>query len=111
MCIADAIQFDTGFLDSRAHFGINTKTDNIEYRRVMTCAPVTTDGYVSPYVDFADLNSTDDAGWISHPSERYLKYSSGLDSLFNDNTTFAWAEYTWDISFGFWSEIAIYKLE
>ncbi|KAF2120677.1 hypothetical protein BDV96DRAFT_272103 [Lophiotrema nucula] len=36
-------RLDTGQIDSNALFGINSKTDNINFRRVMTCAPIKPD--------------------------------------------------------------------
>lgn len=78
MCIADAVQFDTGFLNSHTHFGINEKETRIEYRRVMTCAPITTDGYVaSSYVSLSDLNVSETYGIWAYEDEKFLRYNYG----------------------------------
>ena len=53
ICRGDnVVQFDTGRLNSYAHFGINAAVpDQVEYRRVMTCAPLKTAGYVGGPLD------------------------------------------------------------
>lgn len=41
---------DTGLIDSRDDLGINSRDeDQIQYREVSTCTPITTDGYVSTF--------------------------------------------------------------
>jgi hypothetical protein len=43
-----AVEFDTGLLDSRDDLGVNSKQiDRIQYRKVTTCSPITSDGYVN----------------------------------------------------------------
>jgi len=42
-----ALKFDTGFIDSRNDLGINTDDMNrVQYRRITTCSPIETKGYV-----------------------------------------------------------------
>lgn len=55
LCIMNAIQFDSGFIDSRTHLGINTRDDSIQYRRVTICTPTSTGGYVSNHVNGTSL--------------------------------------------------------
>lgn len=110
MCIADAVEFDTGFMSSRTHFGINTKDDHIEYRRVMTCSPITTEGYTTGYVK--ELNISDDAQQIPFESDEWIEYTYGQNSgYFNDNTTFAYGNFSWGASFGTVTGLDIYRLE
>lgn len=109
MCIADAIQFDTGFMNSATHFGINTK-DQIEYRRVMSCAPITTDGYVTDWVNVTGLNQTDDADQSVLDGDAWRKYTYGQSYYFNDNTTFAYSNFTWGASFSVKSGLDIYRV-
>lgn len=68
MCLnasSKAIQLDTRFIDSHSDLGINAPKDNrITYRRVMTCAPVETEGFTSSTVgprtdvSVSDINNT-----------------------------------------------------
>ncbi|MGI4851478.1 MAG: hypothetical protein ACRYGR_06005 [Janthinobacterium lividum] len=45
---SDIVQFDTGYLDTRADLGKNSRDeDRLLFRRVTTCAPMSTDGYSS----------------------------------------------------------------
>jgi hypothetical protein len=110
MCVADAIRFDSGFIDSRTHFGINSKEDHVEYRRVTTCAPIKTKGHVSGYVGQDELNYTaGDGGWTE--GETFLKYAYGQSGLFGDNTTYAYSNYTFSEQVGYWVQADIFKLE
>lgn len=111
MCLTDAIQFDSGYLNSYTHLGINTKHDRVEYRRVMTCAPITTDGYMSGYVNATNLNITDDYASTLYEGDMWLKYAYGQSLLFNDNTTYAYSNFSFDLSQGFWLPYRIYDLE
>ncbi|CAN8103413.1 unnamed protein product [Discula destructiva] len=41
---------DTGYLDSHVHFGLNaTPNERFQYRRVIQCAPIITEGYTTKY--------------------------------------------------------------
>lgn len=108
MCVADAIQFDTGFLSSQNHFGINVK-DDIEYRRVMTCAPIKTDGYVTDYVSELDLS--ENADQVVLEGDTWLKYTYGGSYYFNDNTTYAYSNFSWGSPFAVSAGIDIYQVE
>lgn len=111
MCIAPGISFDSGFLSTRTHLGINTR-DHIEYRRVLTCAPITTEGYVSGYVNVTELDiNYDNAQQNTFEGETWLKYMYGNNYYFNGNTTFAYSNFTWGASFGPTSGNDIYRLE
>ena len=45
-------QIDTGLIDSHKHLGINARSKNrVSFRKVVTCAPVNYDGYVSEVPD------------------------------------------------------------
>lgn len=109
MCLTEAIQFDSGFLNSYTHFGVNERHDRVEYRRIMTCAPITTEGHVSGYVD--TLNYTEGYGTAPFEDETFLKYSYGQSVLFNDNTTFAYSNLSWGVSVGYFFPFKIYELE
>lgn len=111
MCIADAVQFDSGFLDSQTHLGINTRDNRIQYRRVMTCAPITTEGYVSGYVNISELNIKPDFAIGIADGDAWLKYSYGQNVVFTDNTTFAFSNLSWDYSQGYWLPYRMFDLE
>lgn len=104
ICVAEAVQFDTGFISSRTHFGINFKDDHIEYRRVMTCAPIKTDGYVSSWVNVTDLDALSYLDSEFFQDETFLTYNYGPNiDLFNTNetnATFAYSNLTFSTSFG-----------
>ncbi|KAK5996766.1 hypothetical protein PT974_02107 [Cladobotryum mycophilum] len=53
MCAGDvAVQFDIGLMDSLLHLGINAGPDRrAQYRRTMSCAPITTNNYVSTWLN------------------------------------------------------------
>lgn len=47
MCRTSALQLDSGLLDSNDDLGINSEVrDRVQYRTVLTCAPITLDGFV-----------------------------------------------------------------
>lgn len=111
MCTGEAIQFDTGFLSTQNHLGTNTKDESIEYRRVTSCAPIKTDGYVTDYVDELDLTEYAKVDHNPIEGESWLKYTYGQSYYFNDNTTFAYSNFTWGASYGTSAIFDIYKLE
>lgn len=50
MCLGPAngsLYLDTGLLDSRDDFGVNSRrSDRVLYRKTMSCSPITTEGYI-----------------------------------------------------------------
>lgn len=110
LCTADAIQFDSGFINSRTHFGINTRVDDIEYRRVVTCAPITTEGYVSGWVNDSTFapDILNDLGYVG---EIFLRYTYGQNNMFSDNTTFAYNKLSWSSSLGSGIVPSLYQLK
>jgi hypothetical protein len=111
MCLVDAMRFDTGFLDSSHHFGIGSKHDHIAYRRVMTCAPITTEGHVSGYVTASRLNFVPGLGNVPYEGETFRKYAYGQSFIFEDNSTFAFSNLSWGVSPGYNYPFEIYHLE
>lgn len=115
MCTDGTVQFDTGFLDSRLHFGMNSRDDDrVQYRRVMTCAPVTTTGYVSnDYVNGSGLNQTElgDFETSGYQAAKFLKYSYGQSVLFDANTTYAYNDDSFDLDAGYWVSDQEFHLE
>ncbi|KAI0445094.1 hypothetical protein F4803DRAFT_548505 [Xylaria telfairii] len=58
MCIGPAIRLDTGTLNSNSVFGINSPTeDQIEFRKITTCAPIRQKGYTENVVADPELFS------------------------------------------------------
>lgn len=113
ICLTKAIQFDTGYISSFTHLGINTRDDHVEYRRVTTCAPIKTDGYVSGFVNVSDLSVADDYyyNYVPHDGEMWQKYAYGQSLAFIDNTTFAFSNYSSTESLAPGISPTIYKLE
>jgi hypothetical protein len=88
-----ALQLDTGHMDSHTTFGINALKENrVTYRKVTTCAPITTDGYLFwvNASDSADLRKT-------LPGERFAEFRYG-NSANNPNINFTWRV----SSYGIW---------
>ena len=53
------LRLDTGFLDSHEDFGLNTPEEQrFQYRRLVQCAPLTTEGYKSQFNMSADRSYT-----------------------------------------------------
>lgn len=80
-----ALRMDTGLLDSHAIFGINTpQKDRVTYRRVTTCAPITTEGFMS----YQNTTRYDGSG--EEKDDRLINYNYG-PVLHSDGT---WYNYT-----------------
>lgn len=80
-----ALKMDTGLLDSHAIFGINTpQKDRVAYRKVTTCAPITTDGYTS----YQNVTRYDESGKAKE--DRLINYNYG-PQVKSDGT---WNNYT-----------------
>jgi hypothetical protein len=84
ICSSDSnIIIDTGYLDSNDHFGLNTPPDQrFQYRDVIHCAPLKTEGYTQVFNESSDRSST-----------RYYYGSTGYDAATPGNATY---EYTND---------------
>lgn len=112
MCVTDAIQFDTGFMSTSFHYGIDTKEDHIEYRRVMTCAPITTEGYVSGYFNSSDMGfAVDSATYKPLDGETFLKYTYGPSGFFSDNTTYAYSNFSFPELVGWNTPSPVFETE
>lgn len=110
MCIASAVQFDTVFLGSDIHLGINTRDDHVDYRRVMSCAPITTDGYILDTVNISSLNYTD-TSLDGYEDMRFIPYAYGENTLIGGNVTYAFSNYSWIYSEGWNLLFRSYDLE
>jgi hypothetical protein len=85
-CSGPAISFDSGWIDSNTHLGINARLeDRIQLRRNMTCAPVPFEQrYSLPWTDMVDPFSRD------HRTFQYKMFQLGstLNDLSIGNFTF-----------------------
>lgn len=78
-----SVRFDTGVIDSALHLGINTKKeDRVGYRRVMECAPLGTDGFMSRWLNGSSPELAA-LGWEGPPGIDYLFFSYGPSLIFS----------------------------
>ena len=67
---------DTGFLDSHEHWGINAPpSERFQFRRLVHCAPLKTEGYKTTYNDSAERSYTRYHYGRSWDSSRMLNYT------------------------------------
>lgn len=95
MCIEDfAVRFDTGYIDSSNHLGINApEAHRVQLRQVLECAPITTNGFQSglllqnetstPSQDFDPLAAADHVG--------YIEYRYGPNVAVGSNASFTYS--------------------
>jgi hypothetical protein len=112
MCLNNTVvQFDSGFINSNTYLGINSYSKQVEYHRVMTCAPITTDGFVSNWTNGTDLVVAPGWGGVFE-GEKCLTFHYRMDiAEFNDSTTFAFRGYAYDPPQGDNPAISSYSLE
>jgi hypothetical protein len=112
MCLnKTVVQFDSGFINSNAHFGINSYKETVEYRRVMTCAPIATNGFVSNWTNVTELSLAPGFG-AAFEGEMFLTFHYGTGIyVFNDSTTFAISNYAFDSPRGEGFSPITYSLE
>jgi hypothetical protein len=83
-----ALQMDTGPLDSNYVFGLNApKSKSIKYRKVTTCAPVSTSGYAKLVNASALLNGSE----VEIPVWRYYYGPSMMGSSFSGGWTYQYS--------------------
>ena len=87
-----AFIIDTGFLDSDLDLGINApKSDRMQYRKVMTCSPLKTTGYMSNWTSAPEAPL---------PEDQYLYYYYGPQS--DSQWTVSYDNYSrWDASIAY----------
>lgn len=91
-----AVRFDTGYLNSHLDLGINSSPENrISYRRVMECAPITTNGFTSGWENASDTSRPVGQGTaIPNPGEMFVNYYYGRNRYYNSSATFIYSNYS-----------------
>jgi hypothetical protein len=98
ICYQDtSVRFDSGFLDTAVHLGINApKKDRLYMRNVVECSPLTRDGYIS---NWHDMNNTkfapghlDGDVLVTSPDERWIEFFYGPFDGFGLNATFMYSD-------------------
>jgi hypothetical protein len=95
LCLAPAYTMDTGLIDSHTHLGINIlSVGRISYRKVSTCSPIKTDGFVV----VTNYSATDQIG---APGDRirHYRYGSWEPSLSTD--TFFYNQHAFVDNYGY----------
>ncbi|KAB5576596.1 hypothetical protein GE09DRAFT_627098 [Coniochaeta sp. 2T2.1] len=88
ICLSDDanIVVDTGYLDSHEHFGINAPlSERFQYRRVVSCAPLTTENYTTQRNVSSDRSYTRYMYGRSTIANFTYEYSN--DAMFEHYTT------------------------
>jgi hypothetical protein len=78
---------------------------------MMTCAPITTKGFVLDWVNATGLNYVPELGAKPVEGETFLKYAYGQSIMFEDNTTYAYSNLSFIVSVAWNHPVDIYKLE
>ena len=75
MCVTGALKLDSGRLDSDTDFGINAPVQSrVTYQKVLTCAPIKTNGFVSNWTAGSSNSNDPGAGYLYFyygPSQPY----------------------------------------
>lgn len=105
MCIRDqAVHFDTGYMDSHDHFGINAPPHHrIQTRQLFQCAPIITKGFESGNLTMGETDAplNDFLEGTSNTSTRYIQYFYGPNAYEGTNATFPYSNNTFGTGFQF----------
>lgn len=86
---------DTGLIDSHTHLGINMPSiGRVSYRKVSTCSPITTDGFVI----VSNYSAMDRIG-VSGDRIRHYQYGSWEPSISTD--TFVYNQHAFVDNYGY----------
>ena len=105
--------FDSGFMDSRLDFGINSRANEAsQYRRVWTCSPLETEGFVSEWMNDTQLASKDQIEHLGEPGEKWLAFYYGRSYAPSEATiVYGNESFGYMASSPWWSLPAQYLLE
>ena len=100
LCLTEAIEIDTGYLDSAIDLGINAKPeDRVWYRKLISCAVLSTD---SPY---AASEVGPDPNNAAFPDDEELLFYYGPHSQ-EDNYTVSFSNYTVNGLYDYWYDLS-----
>ncbi|KAE9381083.1 hypothetical protein N431DRAFT_457696 [Stipitochalara longipes BDJ] len=98
-----SLHMDTGLLDSRADFGINSHDDKlIQWRKTATCSPITTDGYVKGGVTTIENNTVNYLAAFYGPSGYNTTHLNASDV---ENATYIYTNFR-DFASEDWNQLA-----
>ena len=100
LCLTDAIEIDTGYIDSAIDLGINAKpADRVLYRKTISCAVLSSD---SPYFgsEVGPMpNNT------AYPDDNMTYFYYGPDNQ-GDNYTYSSSNYSTDGLYDYWYDMS-----
>ena len=100
LCLTEAIEIDTGYIDSAIDLGINAKpADRVWYRKIISCAVLSSD---SPYAT-SDVGPDPDDTAYPDDDEFYFYY--GPDNQ-GDNFTTSFSNYTLNGPYDYWYDLS-----
>lgn len=96
MCVDNlAVRLDTGYIDSHLHLGINApKEDRVLYREVFECAPITSKGFSSGWLDVADSGLSPGEYTSGLYGAQIIRYDYGPNYYLDTNDTFYYSNTT-----------------
>lgn len=87
-----AVKLDTGLLDSRDDLGFNSKQiDRIQYRKVTTCSPILSTGYVTNGTSTIDGRGYNYTAAFYGPNSRWNSSSPQFGGI--PNATYIHSDY------------------
>lgn len=97
-CATSALAFDTGYLDSHVDFGLNQPQENrVLFRKVTTCAPLTTNGYSNNA--FQNVDGYGDVAVYSYGNNSYQPTRFGAtQGIPSADATFVYSKNTYTSS-------------
>jgi len=89
-----SLNMDTGLIDSRADFGVNSDDDNlVQWRKNTTCSPIITDGYMkygaSPITGMENTTVDYAAAYYGFGHYSY----EGLNDSATENATYIYTDF------------------
>ena len=100
LCLTEAIEIDTGYLDSAIDLGINAKPeDRVWYRKVISCAVLSTD---SSFATSEVGPDPDNAAVYPDSDNMYFWYGPDMQG---DNFTISFSNYTTNGAFDYWYDL------
>ena len=99
LCLTEAIEIDTGYLDSAIDLGINAKpADRVWYRKVISCAVLSTDS------SFATSKVGPDPNDAAYPDDDEMYFWYGPDKQ-GDDYTQSFSNYTTNGTYDYWYDL------
>ena len=99
LCLTEAVEIDTGFIDSAIHLGINAKPgDRVWYRKTISCAVLSSDSLYAANEVGPDPNNT------AYPDQDEILFYYGPDNQ-GDDFTIGFSNYTLNGMYDYWYDL------